>query len=449
MDTFSVIVEGRCLDGFVATAVRAELAQLMKISEEHAAALLAGRDVRVKSGVDAVTGERYLVALRGAGVACRLDRERLEFDVPTATTAAPPAAVAPSVAVSAQAEPAAGGGTKLAIALAQLLGSGLVLVVSGYFLWNAASAFMGKGSGNPTGSLFSGDGQAKQVADQIIKGELQSPGSYRVVRQDVLWSNTMGSETAYVVRTEYDAQNGFGALLRGCQYTSFITEGKQFRFNPLSGMQPCADERDRPDWEQQKQRLVPILLQNAGLERFASAAPAGNSTSSANASGPSQTTSIAPVGAPPAPPASAVAPSPSPTSGSASAVALAYARGVASKESCFFDENAIEAISGTLAGIEGPVVIAAYTLQSCGGGNDWGQQMVVLQAQQGVTRKLAGIGGPSFEALKVVDGRLVAIASDYGPNDPRCCPTLKGPVTYALRGDALVPTTQPGVATGK
>lgn len=446
MDTFSVIVEGRCLDGFDATTVRTALAQLMKISDERAAALLAGRDVRVKSGVDAATGDRYLVALRAAGVACRLDSERLDFDAPIQSAAAPAAAFAQPAAVSAQAGPAVRGGSKLATALAQLLGGGLVLVVSGYFFWNAASAFMGKGSGNALGSLFSGDGQAKQVADQIIKGELKAPGSFRTVRQDVLWSKKMAGETAYVVRTEYDAQNGFGALLRGCQYTSFITEGEQFRFDRLSGMQPCADERDRPDWEQQKQRLVPILLQNAGLERFANAEPATKSAPVANGNTPSPATAPAPAGVPPAPAASAAAPQPSPPSGSALAAALAYARGVASKDGCILHEDAIEAISGNLAGIEGPVVIAAYTLEGCGGGNNWGQQMVVLQAQQGVTRKLAGIGGPSFEALKVVDGRLVAVASGYGPNDPRCCPTLKGPVTYVLRGDALVATSQPGVA---
>ena len=84
----------------------------------------------------------------------------------------------------------------------------------------------------------------ERTADAIIKKGLQSPGSYRAIRQDVLWSKQIADETAYIVRTEYDAQNGFGAMVRSCQYVSFVNKGDTSSWNPLKNIQPCSDDRD-------------------------------------------------------------------------------------------------------------------------------------------------------------------------------------------------------------
>lgn len=62
-----------------------------------------------------------------------------------------------------------------------------------------------------------------------MKQSLQSPSSYQFVFGDVLWSGeTDSGERGYVVRVAYDAQNGFGALLRGCAFVAYgeTAEGK-------------------------------------------------------------------------------------------------------------------------------------------------------------------------------------------------------------------------------
>ena len=81
MDTFRVVLEGRCIDGFSVDAVGAGLCRLMRVSEADAVAFLRGKDTTVKNGVDQASGDRYLIALRAIGAACRLEQENLEFDV--------------------------------------------------------------------------------------------------------------------------------------------------------------------------------------------------------------------------------------------------------------------------------------------------------------------------------------------------------------------------------
>jgi TPR repeat protein len=60
--------------------VAAELAKLIKRDAEFTAHLLRGRPTKLKSGVDAATGARYLEALERLGVVVRLEPETLEVD---------------------------------------------------------------------------------------------------------------------------------------------------------------------------------------------------------------------------------------------------------------------------------------------------------------------------------------------------------------------------------
>lgn len=89
MDTFRVVLEGRCIDGFASEAVKASLTRLMRVTEAVAEQLLQGRETTVKQGVDQETGERYLTALKAAGMACRLEPENLAFEFAPDTS--PPA----------------------------------------------------------------------------------------------------------------------------------------------------------------------------------------------------------------------------------------------------------------------------------------------------------------------------------------------------------------------
>ena len=146
METFSVIVEGHCLEGFDAAVVQKRLSELMKISEDRAATLLAGQATRVKSGADAATGKRYLVALRASGVACRLDSEQLEFDEVQGSVPEPPeeapARAASGFTASAETATTATTKTKSAMSLIWALGSGLLAMAAIYFFWHFAASFL-------------------------------------------------------------------------------------------------------------------------------------------------------------------------------------------------------------------------------------------------------------------------------------------------------------------
>jgi len=75
METYRVVVEGRCLPGFDPVRVRAELAALIRQSEEVAARMLAGRHVVVRLGEERANASRYVEALRAAGVAASMAPE--------------------------------------------------------------------------------------------------------------------------------------------------------------------------------------------------------------------------------------------------------------------------------------------------------------------------------------------------------------------------------------
>lgn len=78
---FRVVIEGGTLPGFDPDDVRERFAALVKQSEELAARLLSGQSSTVKSRVNQATAIRYFNALRGIGVACRVERETLDVDV--------------------------------------------------------------------------------------------------------------------------------------------------------------------------------------------------------------------------------------------------------------------------------------------------------------------------------------------------------------------------------
>jgi hypothetical protein len=92
------------------------------------------------------------------------------------------------------------------------------------------------------GPLIFGGSTATSTTDQIIKGSLRSPSSYSVKSQKVLWSGKSGSSKAYIVKTEFDAQNGFGANIRDCYYTSFSIEGNNVSWSPVWGLRKCSSD---------------------------------------------------------------------------------------------------------------------------------------------------------------------------------------------------------------
>jgi hypothetical protein len=83
---------------------------------------------------------------------------------------------------------------------------------------------------------------AKQ-GGQILQQSLRAPASYNFVSGDVIWEGkTKAGEPAYVVRVAYDAQNGFGALLRGCAIVAYReTSDGQLAWSQSTGVDPQVD----------------------------------------------------------------------------------------------------------------------------------------------------------------------------------------------------------------
>ena len=80
METFQVILESGCLEGFDPAEVRTALAELLGQSEDVAEQLLLGREVVVMSHEGIVASTRYVEALRSIGVASWVVPERIDLD---------------------------------------------------------------------------------------------------------------------------------------------------------------------------------------------------------------------------------------------------------------------------------------------------------------------------------------------------------------------------------
>ena len=77
----------------------------------------------------------------------------------------------------------------------------------------------------------------KQAA-QIVKEQLRSPSSFQYVDSEVLWKGkTKSGAPAYVVFVKYDAQNSFGAMLRGCMAVAYSeASNNKLSWNSLYGV---------------------------------------------------------------------------------------------------------------------------------------------------------------------------------------------------------------------
>jgi hypothetical protein len=66
--TYLVALTGRLVEGMDTARAAVNLAELFKVPESRAAALLTGRPVVLKNGLDQTTARRYQAALRDAGL---------------------------------------------------------------------------------------------------------------------------------------------------------------------------------------------------------------------------------------------------------------------------------------------------------------------------------------------------------------------------------------------
>lgn len=96
---------------------------------------------------------------------------------------------------------------------------------------------------------------------------------------------------------------------------------------------------------------------------------------------------------------------------------------------------------GPVAGLPDPVVIAAFTIEGCVG-NDYRRTVGVFHLQNGriASFRTPTIEGPSPDdkgAFTLQGDRITIRSLAYGPNDPRCCPSLQRTAIYRLTPGAV------------
>ena len=95
---------------------------------------------------------------------------------------------------------------------------------------------------------------------------------------------------------------------------------------------------------------------------------------------------------------------------------------------------------GHIAGTEREVTIVRYGVEGCGGGNNHAMPIAVLFDAGGgkvgsypITMTMGDVERYEINA----SGTLVVHTLEYGPNDPRCCPSRKGTFALAVRGGKM------------
>ena len=99
------------------------------------------------------------------------------------------------------------------------------------------------------------------------------------------------------------------------------------------------------------------------------------------------------------------------------------------------------AASPSLSGAAALVVVLVYTLEGCGGGNN-GARLFGVFAENGARIIAYRVERPpawSVDTARVIAGRIEVAGLAYGPNDPRCCPTLRRSSRYMVDGRTVVP----------
>jgi hypothetical protein len=104
-----------------------------------------------------------------------------------------------------------------------------------------------------------------------------------------------------------------------------------------------------------------------------------------------------------------------------------------------------EYFRGQIPGMKPPVTIAAYTLEGCGGGNNYARTVGAFYEAHGEVQQFTPptppVPGPDVgdrDAVTVRGNRITVRYKDYAANDPRCCPSLKRSARYILRHGAIV-----------
>ena len=105
-------------------------------------------------------------------------------------------------------------------------------------------------------------------------------------------------------------------------------------------------------------------------------------------------------------------------------------------------KDARKIATGDLNNDKTPETVVLYTIESQGGSNNYIQYIAVFIRRNGnltlLTRTEAGSKtGRAVESMAVGNQAIELDTLDYGPQDPSCCPTIKGKTKYILVGRRL------------
>jgi hypothetical protein len=118
-------------------------------------------------------------------------------------------------------------------------------------------------------------------------------------------------------------------------------------------------------------------------------------------------------------------------------IANTYVNGVAQEGGCTFTKDGAQVASGNVAGVEGKAIVAIYSTQECGGGNNWQTKLVVLSTRSGKAEKIAEESAAGMSELKIVNGKISAKVLTWGPSDAHCCPKSEGTALFSVQGNKL------------
>jgi hypothetical protein len=78
------------------------------------------------------------------------------------------------------------------------------------------------------------------VAEGVLTAQLKAPSTYRRISVEEIWSGpTPSGKKGHIFKIEYDAQNAYGALLRGCSLVPFQENGEKVQYNPNMELLTC------------------------------------------------------------------------------------------------------------------------------------------------------------------------------------------------------------------
>jgi len=99
-----------------------------------------------------------------------------------------------------------------------------------------------------------------------------------------------------------------------------------------------------------------------------------------------------------------------------------------------------ETYRGPLPGAAGPVVVMVYTVEGCGGGNNWARLFGVFAMTGGAIFEYTQPTPPPFvvDGACVTNGALVISGLGYGPNDAQCCPSQRRTARYRIDGRTVI-----------